>query len=212
MPAFGGKDFLLKMGNAVTGAVTFQDTGDTVTKTAHGLMNGDVVTFSVITTTTGIVINTDYFVVSSAANTFQVSALEGGSAIALTTNGTGTLDEGFAIVGGLRSTSLAINAEAIDVTHQGSAQWKTLLDGAGIKSAAISGSGVFEQDSRLERLRTNIFAQTVTNFKIVEHSSGDFFSGAFKITSFERSGDYNNEQSWSISLESSGAVLYTAVA
>ena len=77
---------------ATTGqSVTFQDAGDTVTLTAHGYVNGDTVSFSVITTTTGIVINTVYFVVGSTANTFQVSLTSGGAAIALTTNGTGTV-------------------------------------------------------------------------------------------------------------------------
>ena len=77
---------------ATTGqSVTFQDAGDTVTLTAHGYVNGDTVSFSVITTTTGIVINTVYFVVGATANTFQVSLTSGGAAIALTTNGTGTV-------------------------------------------------------------------------------------------------------------------------
>jgi surface protein len=75
-----------------TGAsVTFQDAGDTVTLASHGLSNGDMVSFSVITTTTGIVINTIYYVISATTNTFQVSATSGGSALVLTTNGSGTL-------------------------------------------------------------------------------------------------------------------------
>jgi len=72
-------------------AVTFQDTGDTVTLTNHGMSNGDMVSFSVITTTTGIVINIIYYVISATTNTFQVSATSGGSALALTTSGSGTL-------------------------------------------------------------------------------------------------------------------------
>lgn len=212
MTAYGGKDFILKMGNGVSGAVTFQDSGDTVTKNGHGLLNGDVVQFSAITSTTGISINTDYFVVGSTTNTFQVALTEGGAAIALSTDGSGTLVEGFRMLGGLRATSLSLNAEAIDVTHQGSSQWKTLLDGAGIKSVSISGSGVFEQDASLTRIRTDILAQTLRNFRIIEHSSGDYFAGSFKMTSLERAGDYNNEQSWSLSLESSGEISYTSVA
>jgi surface protein len=75
-----------------TGAsVTFQDAGDTVTLASHGLSNGDMVSFSVITTTTGIVINTIYYVISATTNTFQVSATSGGSALTLTTDGSGTL-------------------------------------------------------------------------------------------------------------------------
>jgi surface protein len=75
-----------------TGAsVTFQDAGDTVTLASHGLSNGGMVSFSVITTTTGIVINTIYYVISATTNTFQVSATSGGSALVLTTDGSGTL-------------------------------------------------------------------------------------------------------------------------
>lgn len=211
MAAYGGKDFLLKMGNGVTGAVTFQDSGDTVTKNAHGLLDGDIVRFSVITTTTGIVIDTDYYVRDASTNTFKLAATEGGAALALTTDGSGTLDEGFRMVGGLQATSFSLNAEAIEVTSQGSSQWKTLLDGSGIKSCAISGNGVFEQDSALARIRANLLAQTLTNFRVIEHSSGDYFSAAFKIVSLERAGEYNGAQTWAISLESSGVVSYTAV-
>jgi TP901-1 family phage major tail protein len=125
--------------------------------------------------------------------------------------GDGEVSEAFTIIGGLRSTSMAINAEAIDVTNQGSSQWKELLDGAGIKSVSISGSGVFDQGAVIDQLRDDLLNQTLRNFQITEHSSGDYFQGAFKITSFERAGDYNNEQTWSISLESSGPVTYTSV-
>ena len=75
------------------GAVTFQ-TGagiDTVTKAAHGLVNGTVVSFSSILTTTGITANTNYYVVNATTNTFQLATTAGGSAIDLTgADGTGT--------------------------------------------------------------------------------------------------------------------------
>jgi hypothetical protein len=75
-----------------TGApVTFQDAGDTVTLANHGMSNDDMISFSVITTTTGIVINTIYYVISATTNTFQVSATSGGSALTLITDGSGTL-------------------------------------------------------------------------------------------------------------------------
>jgi surface protein len=72
-------------------ACTFTDAGDLVTKNAHGLSNGDRVSFATIVTTTGILTNTIYFVINAAADTFQVAATSGGAAIALTTNGTGTV-------------------------------------------------------------------------------------------------------------------------
>jgi len=71
--------------------VTFTDAGDLVTRTAHGYTDGMRVQFFNITTTTGIVNAQFYFVINSTANTFQVSATEGGSALALTNDGTGQL-------------------------------------------------------------------------------------------------------------------------
>jgi hypothetical protein len=72
-------------------SVTFQDTGDTVTLNSHGLSNGTIISFTSITSTTGISINTTYYVVNATTNTFQVASSSGGSALALTTNGSGTM-------------------------------------------------------------------------------------------------------------------------
>lgn len=71
--------------------VTFTDAGDLVTSAAHGYSNGDAVSFTVITTTTGISINTIYYVIGATTNTFQVASAAGGSALALSTDGTGTV-------------------------------------------------------------------------------------------------------------------------
>jgi surface protein len=72
-------------------AVTFTDAGDLVNLASHGLSNGDEVSFATIVTTTGIVTNRIYYVVNATAGTFQVAATLGGPALALTTNGSGTL-------------------------------------------------------------------------------------------------------------------------
>jgi hypothetical protein len=72
-------------------AVTFTDAGDLVNLASHGLSNGDEVSFATIVTTTGIVTNRIYYIVNATAGTFQVAATLGGLALALTTNGTGTL-------------------------------------------------------------------------------------------------------------------------
>lgn len=85
----GAAHSLLTSGAVESIAVTFQDAGDTVTKTAHGLWNGATITFSAIITTTGITVGTTYFVVNAAVNTFQVALTPGGAAVALTTNGSG---------------------------------------------------------------------------------------------------------------------------
>lgn len=209
--AQGGKDFLLKLGYGFSGAVTFQDAGDTVTFNNHGLANGDIVRFSVIGTTTGIVINTNYYVIGVATNTFQLAATRGGVALVLTTDGTGTAVEAFETIAGLRSTSFTFNAEEIDITNQDSAQWKEVLSGAGIKSVTVSGSGIFKDDYSFAKSRSIALAQTLKNWRICVNTSGDYWQGCFKITSMEQAGDYNNESSYSISLAGSGAFTYTEV-
>lgn len=76
---------------AESDSVTFTDAGDLVTLNNHGLSNGNEISFTSITSTTGISINTRYFVVSATTNTFQVASSSGGSALPLTTNGSGTM-------------------------------------------------------------------------------------------------------------------------
>lgn len=71
--------------------VTLTDAGDLVTRTAHGYTNGMTVNFYNIVTTTGLTASAPYYVINATANTFQVSATPGGSAVALTNDGTATL-------------------------------------------------------------------------------------------------------------------------
>ncbi len=79
---------LVKM--ALSASVTFQDAGDTVTQVAHGRLGGDRVEFSVINGTTGISTYTEYFIRDVTADTYKLSATIDGSAISLTTTGSGT--------------------------------------------------------------------------------------------------------------------------
>ena len=71
--------------------VTLTDAGDLVERTAHGYVNGMEVRFYNIVSTTGLTTAQVYYVISATANDFQVAATVGGSAIALSTNGSATL-------------------------------------------------------------------------------------------------------------------------
>jgi surface protein len=71
--------------------VTLTDSTDLVTRTAHGYTNGMTVSFYNIVSTTGLTEGQIYYVINATTDTFQVSATVGGSAIALTTDGTATL-------------------------------------------------------------------------------------------------------------------------
>jgi surface protein len=71
--------------------VTLTDAGDLVERTAHGYVNGMEVRFYNIVSTTGLTEAQTYYVINATANDFQVAATVGGSAIALSTNGSATL-------------------------------------------------------------------------------------------------------------------------
>ena len=90
-------------------AVTFQDTGDTVTLVAHGLENGDEVSFAAITSTTGLALNTIYYIVNKTTDTFQVASTIGGSPLPLTTDGSGTMRHRTEIVSIVANTSITMS-------------------------------------------------------------------------------------------------------
>ena len=70
------------------------------------------------------------------------------------TDGEGT----FATVAGLRSRQIALNAEAVDVTNADSAgRWRELLEGAGVRRAAVTGSGIFKDAATDATIRQVFF-------------------------------------------------------
>ena len=105
-------NFVTSADAPVTASVTFTDTGDLVTLAAHGFRNGDSVLFSTITDTTGITVNTNYYIINTTTDTFQVSTTYDGAAVNLVTNGSGvavygtTMDNTFSFCPSLRSVSL----------------------------------------------------------------------------------------------------------
>ncbi len=113
----------------------------------------------------------------------------------------------YVTIGGLRSKSMHFNNEAIDVTNHGSNEWKEILDGAGIKHMSMSASGVFNSSATLLEIETAMLAGTLTRFQIVDvYTGGRTYTGYFKIASFQRAGEYKGEQTYEISLESSGVI------
>lgn len=116
----------------------------------------------------------------------------------------------FITVGGLRSKSISINNEAIDVTEHASNQFRELLDTCGIRSFEVSGSGVFVDDVTLTEAITDAINGTLRKYQVIDTFAGGLtFEGLFKLTSMERAGEYNAEQTYSLSLASSGEITAT---
>lgn len=90
-------------------AVTFDDTTDEVTHTAHGKSNGETASFTTIVTSTGIVIDTLYYLIEVTTNAYKVSLTRGGSAVDITGGaGTGTAVYGRPVAGTGGSPNITI--------------------------------------------------------------------------------------------------------
>ncbi|MFO1105372.1 MAG: phage major tail protein, TP901-1 family [Amaricoccus sp.] len=117
----------------------------------------------------------------------------------------------FETVAGLRATRITFNAETVDVTNLGSeGQWRELLAGAGVRSAAISGSGVFRDAVTDERARAIFFAGETPKFQVIIPNFG-VVEGPFQITSIEYAGQHDGEATYELSLASAGSVSFTAL-
>ncbi len=132
-------------------------------------------------------------------------AMEKGSAFLLKI-GNGASPLVFTTVAGLRTTQMTVNAETVVVTNQGSGGWRELLSGAGVRSVSLSGSGVFTGSAAEARLKANALSGQVDDYR-VSFESGDTMTGRFLITRLDYAGDFNGERTYTLALESSGAVV-----
>ncbi len=120
-----------------------------------------------------------------------------------------TSDGLFETIAGLRATRVNFNAETVDVTSLDSeGRWRELLVGAGVRSANISGSGVFRDEGTDERARQLFFDGLTPDFQVVIPDFG-IVEGAFQVTSLEYAGALNGEATYELSLQSAGALTFT---
>ncbi|MCA0904973.1 phage major tail protein, TP901-1 family [Ruegeria sp. HKCCD6228] len=122
-------------------------------------------------------------------------------------NGTGL----FQTIAGLRATRISFNAESVDVTSlESQGGWRELLSGAGVKSASISGSGVFKDAGTDERARQLFFDGETPAFQVIIPDFG-IVEGPFQVTSIEYAGSHNGEATYEMSMASAGALTFTAL-
>lgn len=120
-------------------------------------------------------------------------------------------DGTFQTIAGLRATRLGFNAQSVDVTSlESQGGWRELLAGAGVRSASISGSGVFRDEGTDGRARQVFFDGEVPRFQVVIPHFG-IVEGRFQITGLEYSGSYNGEATYEMTMASAGALTFVAL-
>ena len=118
----------------------------------------------------------------------------------------------FATVAGLRARTIAFNAATVDVTDTESVgRWRELLDGAGIKTARVTGSGIFKDATSDETIRQYFFNGTVRDWQVIVPELGTV-EGPFQIANLEYGGQHDGEVTFDLGLESAGALSFAAAA
>src|SRR6188768_1089883 len=117
---------------------------------------------------------------------------------------------GYTTAAGLRTRRLAFNAETVDITHAESAgRWRELLDGAGVKRAAVAGRGLFKDAASDALMRQTFFDGAVKNFQVVIPDFGTV-AGPFQIANLEFAGEHAGEVTFELALESAGELTFAA--
>jgi TP901-1 family phage major tail protein len=135
-------------------------------------------------------------------------SIQQGKALLLKITDGGT---GWITVAGLRSRQFSLNTKPVDVTHADSTgAWRELLAGAGVKTCSLSGSGVFRDATSDATLKQVFFDGVIKDYQVI---IPDFavIQGAFLLTALRYQGAFDGEVTFDLSLESAGALTFTAI-
>lgn len=109
-------------------------------------------------------------------------------------------------VAGLRTTQLSITGDTVVITSKESGGWRELLSGAGVRSVSVSAAGIFLGSAAEAQVRANAMAGTIDDYEL-SFEGGEKLRGRFLVQRLDYAGDFNGERSYTLALESSGAVV-----
>lgn len=125
--------------------------------------------------------------------------------------GDGGTPEAFTTVAGLKARTMSLNARAVDVTDSDSAgRWRELLAGAGMRSATVSGQGIFRDAASDAAIREAFFAQTARTWRLIVPDFG-VIEGPFLVSALEYAGAHDGEAAFAISLASAGELRFESL-
>ena len=117
----------------------------------------------------------------------------------------------FITVAGLRTKTLNLNARLVDITdHDSVDQWRELLPGSGVKTAEISGSGVFRDGASDAIMRTAFFEQSHLRAQFILPDFGAI-EGDFILNRLSFAGSFGGEASYELSFSSAGSPSFTVI-
>ena len=111
-------------------------------------------------------------------------------------------------IAGVRTKTVAIAGEPIDITTDDDLGYRTMLAEAGTYSIDLTVEGVTKDDTLRSVILTG-GTLLLTDISI-EYPDGSTITGDFFLASVEDSGEYADALTFSASLQSSGAWVYSA--
>jgi len=109
-------------------------------------------------------------------------------------------------VAGLRTTQMSITGDAVVITSKDSGGWRDLLAGAGVRQVSVSAAGIFLGSAAENQIRDNVLTGQIADYEL-SFEDGAKMRGKFLVQRLDYSGDFNGERNYTLSLESSGAVV-----
>jgi TP901-1 family phage major tail protein len=109
-------------------------------------------------------------------------------------------------VAGLRTTQMSVSGDTVVITNKGSAGWRELLSGAGVRSVSVTAAGIFLGSAAETQLRANALAGVLDDYEL-SFEDGEKLRGSFLIQRLDYAGDFNGERNYALQLESSGQVV-----
>lgn len=121
-----------------------------------------------------------------------------------------TLDWNATTLVGVRSKTVSMTNDMVDVTTDDDNGWRTLLADPGLKSVEVTASGVTSDEVLIAEYYSNTPGQAmVTNLPSGLASPGSL-NGTFYLSTLDLSGEHDGAYEFSATFMSSGEITYTA--
>ena len=120
-----------------------------------------------------------------------------------------TITKGATPIAAIRTRTVSINNEPVDITSDDDNGFRTLLQDPGTKTLDLSIEGVAKDPTLL----TNVMSTTdITETLSILFPTIGTIAGDFVVASFELAAPYNEAATFTASLQSSGAFTFTPAA
>jgi len=114
---------------------------------------------------------------------------------------------GIVPIAGVRTKTVSINGDAIDVTSDDDLGYRTLLNDPATRTLDLKVEGITKDDN-LRAVLLSGGSQMLTDITI-EYPDGSTITGNFYLAQVEETGAYDDAITFSTTLQSSGEYTYT---